>query len=107
MLQVAGVQEAVIAADPGFGVVTFTMLPVFVPQLLLPIAATVEFEEQNVSGTPVIVTFWLSMTVGTMSLLVSCVTVKEVDVVPLTAKPMDFTRQVVKGNGTLFAPPML
>jgi hypothetical protein len=55
----------------------------------------------------VIVTFWVSMTVGTMSLVVFWVTVNEVAVVPLTAKLMDFTRQVVKGKGTLFAPAML
>jgi hypothetical protein len=45
MLQVGGVQEAVMLADPAFGVVTPTLVLLFVLQLV-PVTATVNRDEQ-------------------------------------------------------------
>jgi len=98
------VHDAVIEAPPAPGVVTVKRFVSLVAQLLLPTIAAVGWEEQIVSGTDVIVTPMVSMTVGTISSVVPCVTVKEVLPEFFNSRLMDSTGHARNCIGTLFTP---
>jgi hypothetical protein len=96
MLQVGGVQEAMMAAPPGVAAdpLAVAVLPLVV-LLLLPVTLIAAgFEELHVRGTPVMVVPRLSTTAAVMDF--------EVAVPAATVSIMDCTGQVVKVTGTLF-----
>ena len=97
MLHVGGVQDAMMAAPPACPTdpLAVPVLPLVV-LLLLPVTLIAAgFEELQVRGTPVMVVFRLSTTVAVMDF--------EVAVPAVTIREIDWTGQVMKVNGTLFA----
>jgi hypothetical protein len=104
MLQTGGVHDAVIEAPPAAGVVTLRRSVSLVAQFVLPTIAAVGRDEHTVSGTDVIVTPIESTTVGIISSVVPCVTVKEVLPEFFNSRLMDSTGHVRNCIGTLFTP---
>src|SRR5437773_1578882 len=89
MLQVGGVQEAITLAPPALEVVTSAAV-------LAPTVA--DWDELQVSGTPVIVFPATSITVAVTVLLLPEVTLMALEVLPVTASVIDWTGQVVKSK---------
>ena len=94
-------QEAVTVPPPACDVVREILSPVLVAQLEPPTLTAVGCEEHQVSGTPVMVMPWVSITVGTMLLPVPRGTMMLAPASPVTSSAMDCTGQVTKSKGTL------
>jgi hypothetical protein len=89
------VQEAITEAPPGSDVVIEAVL-------LMPEAVTLEaFDELQVSGTPVMLVFAVSMVVAVAEIVVPEGTVRSVLLLPLAVTEMDCTGQTVTGVATL------
>src|SRR5215469_12782755 len=76
------------------------MVPI--PVVLLPEAVPVFGDEElQVSGSPVMTVLLASVTVGVTAFDPEPATVKELPLMPLISREMDFTGQVKKSNGAL------
>jgi hypothetical protein len=88
---------------PACDAVAVTPSLVFVLQFV-PTLTDAGSEEHQVRGTPVMVAPSVSNTVAVMALLVPFAVVIVLPVLPVTARVMDSTAQVVKVKDTLFTP---
>src|ERR1700730_12906365 len=100
MLQPGGMQDAVTVPPPAWEVVKARASFVLLEQLPVPTPTVAGSDEHQVRGTPVMVFPAVSSTVASMVFPLPEVTLTEL-LLPVMARAIDWTAQVVKSRGWL------
>ena len=106
MLHVGGVHDATTEAPPAADAV---MVPVIVTAVTAPATTLTDegCDEDQLSGTPVMTFFMLSVTVAVIVWVEPCASVNKLPLMPLTDSEIDWTGQVTKLKDVLFTDPTL